>query len=134
MLEQLVADAVEAVFGGFAEAHVEELRQGGALGPIDERPLAERFDETVGHHHLGGGDGGGVHAEVVKHRGEIQRVPRFHGDELGAEFDDLFGLDLVEQDAVDDGAADGSGGAFGAFGEAGDPGDPGGGLGGEGLV
>jgi len=102
VLEQLVADAVEAVFGGFAQAHVEEFRQGSAPGPVDERPFAERFDETIGHHHLGGGDGRGIHAEVFEHRRESEFVPGFHGDELRAEFDDLFGLDFIKQDAVKD--------------------------------
>lgn len=96
--------------------------------PVDERPLAERFDEAVGNHHLGGGDGGGVHAEVLEHRGETEGVPGFHGDELRAEFDDLLSLDFVEQNAVDDDAADRLGGTFGAFGEAGDVDNPGGGI------
>ena len=126
VFEKLVADAVEAVFGGFAQAHVEEFRQGGALDPVDERPFAEWFDEAVGNHHLGGGNGGGVHAEVLEHRGETQRVPGLHGDELRPELDDLFGLNFVEQDAVDDRAADSLGGPLGAFGEAGDVDDPGG--------
>ena len=93
-----------------------------------------RLDEAVGHHQLRGGDGGGAHAEVMEHRGEIQRVPGFHGHELRAEFDDLLGFHVVEQDAVEDRPADGFGGPFGAFGELGDVGDPGGGLRREGRV
>lgn len=102
--------------------------------PINERPFTEWFDEAVGYHHLSGGDGGGVHAEVVEHRGEPERVPGLHGDELRAEFYDLFGLNFIEQDAVDDGPADRLGGTFGALGEAGDVDDPGGGLSGEHTV
>lgn len=40
---------------------------------------------------------------LARHRGETECVPGLHGDKLRAEFDDLFGLDFVEQDAVDDG-------------------------------
>lgn len=54
-----------------------------------------------------------------------------HGDELRPELDDLFGLNFVEQDTVDDGAADRLGGTLGAFREAGDVDDPGGGIFGE---
>ncbi len=46
----------------------------------------------------------------------------------------MFGLDFVGQDAVDDGAADGSGGSLGALGEAGNVDDPGGGFFGEHAV
>jgi hypothetical protein len=42
--------------------------------------------------------------------------------------------DVAEQNAVDDGAADGSGGAFGVFGEAGDVADPSRGLSGERVI
>ena len=124
MFEQLLADPIEPVFDGFSQAHIEEFRQGGAPDPIDERPFAKRLDKADRNHYLRGGDGGGVHAEVAQHQGEIQRIPGFHGHELGPEFDDLFGLDFVEQDAVDDRAADRCGGTFGTFGEAGDANGP----------
>ena len=128
VLEQFVADPVKAVFGGFAQAHVEEFRQGGALSPVDERPFAEWLDEAVSHHHLGGGDGGWIHAEVIEHRGEIQCVPGFHGHELRPEVHAFPRFHFVEQDAVNNRPADRFGGHLGAFDKLGDLNDPSGGL------
>jgi hypothetical protein len=130
---EFVAGAVEAVLGAFGDADVEEFGQGGAVGPIDQGPFAEGFDEAVGNHELGGGNGAGVHAKGLEHGSELELVPGLERDEFGTEFDDIGRFDGVEKDAVEGGLGDRCGG-LGAVGEANDAIDPVAGFRGEGGV
>lgn len=77
--QEIVAGAVEAVLGAFGDADVEEFGQGGAVGPVDQSPFAQGFDEAVGNHELGGGNGAGVHPKGFEHGGESQLLPGFEG-------------------------------------------------------
>jgi len=90
--------------------NIQELGEGGALRPIDQGPLAEGFDQAIGDHELGGGNGGGFHPAGLQQAGEVEFVPRLEGDELGSEFDDVGGLDFVDHDAIDMGGWDVRGG------------------------
>ena len=71
------------------------------MRPVDECPFAQRLDEAVGDHELGGGGLGGIEAGCFEQGGESELVPSGHGHALGAELDDVFGLDLIEQNAID---------------------------------
>ena len=100
---EIVAGAVEAVLGAFGDADVEEFGKGGAAGPIDQGPFAQRLDEAVGNHELRCGNGAGVHAKGFEHGSEMQLFPGFEGDEFGAELDDIGGFDGVEDNAIHSG-------------------------------
>ena len=80
--EESVASVAEAVFGGHGDADAEQFGQGGALGPVDQRPLAHRFDEAVGDEELSGGGLRGVQPVVAEDLIEIERTPGGAGDEL----------------------------------------------------
>ncbi len=68
----------------YTQQVVEEFRQGGAMGPVDESPLTERFDEPVGNHVLRCRDPGLVHSKFAQHRGEPEFFPGLERNELGA--------------------------------------------------
>jgi hypothetical protein len=57
MGHELVTGAVEAVFGAFGDADVENFRKSRAVGSVDQSPLAQGLDEAVGNHELGRGNG-----------------------------------------------------------------------------
>ena len=100
------------------------------MGPIDERPFAQWLNEAVGNHELGGGGLGGIESGSFEHFSEAELVPSGHGDALGAELDDVFGLDLIEEHTVN--LVDRGGfGALGAAQKLEDARHPGGGLIGE---
>lgn len=107
---EIVAGAVEAVLGAFGDADVEEFRKGGAVGPIDQSPFAQRLDEAIGNHELGCGNGAGVHAKGLEHGSEMQLFPGFEGDKFGAELYDIGGFDGVEDNAIHSGLRNGLGG------------------------
>ena len=47
VFEQRVTRVIETVFRLLGDVRSEQLRQCRVLSPVDERPLAERFDKTV---------------------------------------------------------------------------------------
>jgi len=104
MLEQVVAGVVKPVFGGFCEPHAKDLGQGGALGPIDERPLAQRGDQAVGDHKLRGADPAGIEPQLFEQRRQSQLLPGLKCHELGSELHVIAGINLIEDHAVEGGA------------------------------
>ncbi len=64
--EEGVAGVIESVFGGLGDADAEQFWQGGALGPVDERPLTDWLNEAVGDEELGGGGLGRVQAAIAQ--------------------------------------------------------------------
>jgi hypothetical protein len=122
-LEKGVAGQVEPVLGAFGHADIEHFGQRGAFGPPDERPFAQRLDETVGHEQLRGGDLAGIEARFGQGGGEAQFFPGLEGDELRPELHDILGGDAIEEHAIDpfQRCRTGGLGASGEFEDAGDP-------------
>ena len=68
--------------------------------PVDECPFAQRFDQTVGHQELGGGDLAGIEPGLIEGVAQSQFVPCRKGHQLRSKFHDVLRGDAIKEHPI----------------------------------
>ena len=97
---QLVTCFIEPVFGRFADLHIQAFRQRRPPDPVNQRPLAQRFNQAINNQGLSQSRRPLIHAPFQKLFVQPQRSPGFHANQFRTEFDDIMDFDPVCQYAI----------------------------------